>query len=236
MLRCIIVDDEIGAIDILSEYIEKTSGLECVASFRDSVEALNFVMQNNIDLLFLDIDMPNLSGMQIAELIHEKKTLVIFCTAYSEYAVDSYEREAVDYLLKPIAYDRFVRAIEKARKLLQRTKAISKADSVSPEKVFIKSGSKIHQLDTKDLLYMKKEGHYIIFYTTRGELLSRMNMKELLESLPQDRYARIHKSYVIALDKIDTIQKYDVIISGKEIPIGDKYKNAFLEKIHYSGT
>ncbi|MFH1942443.1 MAG: LytTR family DNA-binding domain-containing protein [bacterium] len=236
MLRCIIVDDEIGSIDILSEYIEQTSGLECVTSFRDSVEALNFIMQNDVDLLFLDIDMPNLSGMQIADLIREKNILVIFCTAYSEFAVDSYEREAADYLLKPIAYDRFIRAIEKARKLLHQMKDISKVEGVVPHKLFIKSGSKIHQLDTKNLLYMKKEGHYIVFHTTRGELLSRMNVKELLDSLPQERYARIHKSYVIALDKIDTIQKYDVIIAGKEIPIGDKYKNAFLEKIRYSGT
>jgi two-component system LytT family response regulator len=236
MLKCVIADDEMGAIDILSGYVRQTPDLDCVSTFRDSVEALKFLMENPVDLLFLDIDMPTLSGMQLSDLVRRQGIQIIFCTAYSEYAVESYERDAVDYLLKPIAYERFLRAVKKVQEKI-RGKGDDSEDGVSSKrKVFIKSGTRIHQLDTQDLLYMKKDGHYIVFHTTGGEILSRMNMEELLSSLPQDRYVRIHKSYVVAIDKIDTIEKHDVIIRGKGIPIGDCFRDDFLKRIAFSGT
>jgi two-component system LytT family response regulator len=236
MLKCVIADDEMGAIDILSGYVRQTPDLDCVSTFRDSVEALKFLMENPVDLLFLDIDMPTLSGMQLSDLVRRQGIQIIFCTAYSEYAVESYERDAVDYLLKPIAYERFLRAVKKVQEKI-RGKGDDSEDGVSSKrKVFIKSGTRIHQLDTQDLLYMKKDGHYIVFHTTGGEILSRMNMEELLSSLPQDRYVRIHKSYVVAIDKIDTIEKHEVVIRGKEIPIGDCFRDNFLKRIAYSGA
>ncbi|MFC1502129.1 LytR/AlgR family response regulator transcription factor [bacterium] len=235
MLKCVIVDDEKGAIDVLSGYVRQTPDLECVAAFRDSVEALNFLIQNPVDILFLDIDMPKLSGLQLTELVHGKRIRIVFCTAYSEYAVESYEHDAADYLLKPIAYERFLKAVEKVRKII-RTRDNNTGDGISSKrKLFIKSGTKIHQLDTQDLLFMKKDGHYIVFHTTGGEIMSRMNMEELLSSLPQDNYARIHKSYVVAIDKIDTIEKHEVFIRGKEIPIGGRFRDDFLDRIAYSG-
>jgi len=235
MLKCVIVDDEKGAIDVLSGYVRQTPDLECVAAFRDSVEALNFLMQNPVDLLFLDIDMPKLSGLQLTDLVHGKSIRIIFCTAYAEYAVESYEHDATDYLLKPIAYERFLKAVEKVRKIV-RTRDNNTGDGISSKrKLFIKSGTKIHQLDTQDLLFMKKDGHYIVFHMTGGEIMSRMNMEELLSSLPQDNYVRIHKSYVVAIDKIDTIEKHEVFIRGKEIPIGGRFRDDFLDRIAYSG-
>ena len=150
--------------------------------------------------------------------------------------MESYEREAVDYLLKPIAFDRFLKAIEKARERLAEQREQTEEGGASREQLFLKSGSRIHQINTKDLLYMKKDGHYIVFHTTHGEIMSRMNMEELLNSLPKERYARIHKSYVIAIDKIDTIEKHDVIIRDMVIPIGDHYREAFLRRIRYSGN
>ena len=118
MLTCLVVDDEKGAIDILVEYVKQTPDLECVATFRDSVEALNFLMRNPADLLFLDIDMPNLSGMHLSDLVRNREIHIVFCTAYSEYAVESYERDAVDYLLKPIAYQRFLKAVGRVKKVI----------------------------------------------------------------------------------------------------------------------
>lgn len=235
MLTCVIVDDEKGAIDILTEYVQRTPDLHLESAFRDSVEALNHLSKSETDLLFLDIDMPGLSGMQIADLLRSRNIQVVFCTAYAEYAVESYERDAADYLLKPIAYDRFLKAVDRVRRRLEEMPKRSKpADSEG--RLFIKSGSKIHQLDLHDLCYMKKDGHYIVFHTTQGEILSRMNMKELLSSLPRDRYARVHKSYVIALDKIDTIERHEVIVAGRTIPIGSSFREDFLKLIRYSGS
>ena len=197
------------------------------------MEALNYLTENHTDVLFLDIDMPNLSGMQLAELLRNKSIMIVFCTAYTEYAVESYEKNAVDYLLKPIPYDRFLNTIDK---LNVRKKSTGEKKSVtSPDKLFVKSGSKIHQLDMKNLLYMKKDGHYIEFHTTQGQILSRMNMEELLNSLPPNRYARIHKSYVVVLDKLEIIERHEVHIAGKEIPIGRSYREDFLKQISYSG-
>lgn len=235
-LNCVIVDDENGAIEVLSRYINQTPVLTLTHTFRDSIEALDFLMKNEVDILFLDIDMPNLNGMQLSDLIRNRCTRVIFCTAYSEYAVESYERNAVDYLMKPISYDRFLKAIGKIIVENKKRTEFGAVDGDAPAKsLFIKSGSKIHQLDSRDLLYMKKDGHYIVFYTASGEVLSRMNMQELMRVLPSRNFVRIHRSYVIAIDKIDTIEKYDVMINGKEIPIGNSYRQNLLNAIEYAG-
>jgi DNA-binding LytR/AlgR family response regulator len=239
MLKCIVVDDESGAVEILARYIKQTPDLDLLKTFRDPVEALSFLMKNEVDLAFLDIDMPGLDGLQLSELLGAKKTLVIFCTAYSEYAVKSYELDAVDYLLKPIAYDRFSAGVKKALALREK-KGMEMPHPMkgmkSPEKmIFIKSGSKIHPTNVEDLLYMEKAGHYIVFHTKTRELLSRMTMDELLKSLPEKNFVRIHRSYVVALDKIETIEKHSVFIRDKEIPIGENFRDDFFIKISVSG-
>lgn len=240
MLRCIIVDDESGAVEILTRYVNKSADLELVRSFRDSVEALTFLAGNEVDLVFLDIDMPNLDGMQLSELIRNKDIQVIFCTAYSEYAVESYEKDAVDYLLKPIAFERFRKAVDKALATHDEASGPDRTDRREKRreirKLFIKSGPRIHQVDTGELLYMEKKGHYVVFHTPTGELLSRMNMNDLLNALPPDEFIRVHRSFVVAVDKIETIEKHSVAIKGKKIPIGDSYRNDFFERIRYSGN
>jgi DNA-binding LytR/AlgR family response regulator len=236
-MRCVIVDDESGALEILTQYINRTPQLELDASFRDSLEALSYLARHDVDLVFLDIDMPNLDGMQLAELVRNKDMQVIFCTAYSEYAVESYEKEAVDYLLKPIAYERFLKAVDKALKLSKKISPKHHSGIPSaPEHLFIKSGSRIHQLNVNELLYLEKQGHYIVFHTPIEQLLSRMNMADLLRALPADDFIRIHRSYVIALDKIDTIEKHTVVIRNKRIPIGDSFRVEFFKRIKYSGN
>jgi DNA-binding LytR/AlgR family response regulator len=225
------VDDESGAIEILSRYVDRTPEIELVQSFRDSIEALTFLAENDADLAFLDIDMPNLDGMQLSELIRNKDIYVIFCTAYSEYAVESYEKDAIDYLLKPIAYERFLRAVQKALKVQsEETRAARNG------MFFIKSGPRIHQVDIGEVLYIEKKGHYVVFHTPGKELLSRMNMNDLMKTLPSDNFIRIHRSCVVAIDKIDTIEKYMVVIKGKRIPIGESYRDDFFKRIPYSGN
>jgi DNA-binding LytR/AlgR family response regulator len=240
MLRCIVIDDESGAIEILSLYVERTPGLELVGSFQDSIEALAYLAGNQVDVVFLDIDMPNLDGMQLSKLIRDKKSRVIFCTAYAEYAVESYELEALDYLLKPISYERFFKAVKKAKKAYSeegnrgRTGTAQERDA--HKNIFLKSGSRFHQIDTREVLYIEKKGHYVVFHTQKGELISRMNMADLLEVLPQDKFIRIHRSFVVAIDKIDTIEKHLVRIEGNKIPIGDSYRDTFFKRIPYSGN
>jgi DNA-binding LytR/AlgR family response regulator len=240
MLRCIIVDDESGAIQVLTRYVNKTPDLEMIKSFRDSIEALTFLTSNQVDLVFLDIDMPNLDGMQFSDLIRNRDIQVIFCTAYSEFAVESYEKDAIDYLLKPIGYERFLKAINKALKIRSDGDEPDQMETLRKgslsQRLFIKSGPRIHQVDSRNILYMEKKGHYVVFHTSRGELLSRMNMSELMSTLPADNFIRVHRSFVVAIDKIDTIQKHRVLIKGKKIPIGDSYQEEFFKHIPYTGN
>ena len=240
MLRCIVVDDESGAVEILTHYVEKTPELELVQSFRDSIEALTFLAKNDVDIVFLDIDMPNLDGMQLSGLIRNKDIQVIFCTAYSEYAVESYEKEAIDYLLKPIAYERFCSAVAKAQKVHSELSGPdqigSHKKSETTHKLFLKSGPRIHQIDTRKVLYIEKKGHYVVFHSSEGELMSRMNMNDLLNTLASDNFVRIHRSFVIAIDKIETIEKHLVVVDDKKIPIGESYRDDFFKLIQYSGN
>ncbi len=240
MLRCIIVDDEGGAIEILTRHIDNTPELELVVSFRDSIEALSFLATNEVDLVFLDIDMPNLDGMQLAELIRGRNAQVIFCTAYSEYAVESYEKDAIDYLLKPISYERFHSGVKKVLKARSEEEKLDQRDthkkSGTAHMLFLKSGPRIHQVDTSDVLYIEKKGHYVVFHSLKRELLSRMNMNDLMSNLRSDNFIRIHRSFVVAIDKIDTIEKSMVVVRGKKIPIGESYRDDFFKRIPYSGN
>jgi len=227
-MRCIIADDEGGAVEILTRYVERTEGLELAGAFRDSIEALNFLADNDVDLAFLDINMPRLDGMRLAGLIKQTKTQVVFCTAYAEYAVESYVKGATDYLLKPISYERFRAAVDKAKK----------AATIPPPKdrsLFVKSGPRLHQVNIDDLLFMEKQDHYVVFHTPGVEILSRMTMSELLKTLPAGEFVRIHRSYVVAVGKIDTIETNHVRIGDRKLPIGDSYRDDLLQLIRYSG-
>lgn len=240
MRRCIIVDDESGAVEILTRYVKRHKNLELVRSFRDSIEALTFLASQDVDLVFMDIDMPNLDGMQLSELIRNKGVHVIFCTAYSEYAVESYEKEALDYLLKPISYERFCKAVDKVRKILPQLGEPElmrlREKNSKAGKIFIKSGPRIHQLDVADLLYVEKKGHYVVFHTRGEQRLSRMNMRDLISTLPPDDFIRVHRSFVVAIDKIDTIERQMVVIDKRKIPIGESYRDKFFKRIQYSGN
>jgi len=240
MIRCIIVDDEAGAIEVLTRYVGKTPGLKLLKSFRAAVEALSFLKTHETDLVFLDIDMPELNGLRLGEMIDRGKTRIIFCTAYAEFAAQSYDLEALDYLLKPISFERFLQAVSKllssaAGAATGGTAERSRPESPSLPCLFVKSGPKILRLNFSDILYMEKDGHYIVFHTTTGQALSRMNMAELLAALPPGKFARVHKSFVVHLSKIDAIEKHTVIIRGKEIPIGDGYREEFLRHIQTAG-
>ncbi|MBC8192433.1 MAG: response regulator transcription factor [Candidatus Marinimicrobia bacterium] len=235
-VKCIIVDDENGAIEILTNYVSKVSWLQLEAVFRDPMEALNHLSRNSVDLVFMDINMPDLSGLQLSRLIPPEQTDIIFCTAYPEHAVESYEIPALDYLLKPIPFDRFLAAVNKFQKRVEKAPDVGTSKGGPTHQIFIKSGSQIHQVDTRKISLIQKDGHYIIFKIDGKELLSRMTFTQLLELLPGDEFIQIHRSYLVAIPRIEVIHKQFIQIEGREIPIGDAFKKEFFDRVNFIGN
>ncbi|MCF7826415.1 MAG: LytTR family DNA-binding domain-containing protein [Candidatus Marinimicrobia bacterium] len=237
-LRCVIVDDEQGAIEVLSAFIKKVSWLELAAAFSDPLDALNYLSNEPSDLVFMDINMPDLDGMQLSRLIKNIGPDIVFCTAYPEHAVESYEIQALDYLLKPIPFERFLAAANKAqnKKSPADITLPKNSDDDGHSHIFIKSGTQIHQVDVEKISFIKKDGHYIVFKVNGRELLSRMTFSELLELLPANDFIQVHRSYIVAIKKIEVIQKQFIQIEGKEIPIGDSYKKEFFQRVNFIGN
>jgi len=228
-MKCLVIDDEPKAVEILCDYIEKAPDLECAAAFRDPLKALNYIQNNPVDLLFLDINMPDLSGIQFLNAL-EHHPLVIFTTAYSEYALDSYDYDAVDYLLKPIEFDRFLKAVSKAFRRYKERKRGRLPLRGESGYIFIKSGTDYRKLDTRSILYIKGTGNYLTFVTLSKEILTLLTMKEALEILPP-QFQRIHKSYIINLDHAELIEAEEVKIKDQRIPIGDHYRDSLFRVI-----
>lgn len=234
-MNCVIIDDEPAAIDVLKFHLSSIPFVILEKTFRDPLDALEYLPQHNIDLVFLDINMPKLSGMSFPKFL-QNPPLIIFSTAYSEYAVESYDLKAVDYLLKPIEFDRLLQAVMKAKQLLEgnmrreiASSAIS-ADSAE-QTIFIKSGSEFHQLFIRDIKYIESDGNYVTLHTQKRPILARYKISEVLALLPKAYFTRIHRSYIIALKHIETVKKHAVVIDAKEIPISSNYREGFLSII-----
>jgi len=196
------------------------------------LDALEYLQQQTIDLIFLDINMPKLSGISLPKFL-QNPPLIIFTTAYSEYALESYELKAVDYLLKPIEFDRLLRAVMKAKDVLSKNKVglttnTETSNEVSEQTVFIKSGSEFHQLPIQNIKYIESDGNYVTFHNTKRNILARYKISEVKELLPQQSFIRIHRSYIIAIKHIETVKKHCVVIDGVEIPISSNYRKGFL--------
>lgn len=234
-MRCIVVDDEPFALELAADYVRKTPFLELVGTFSNPVKALAFLMEREVDLVFLDINMPELSGMQLLHAL-PRKPMVVFTTAYPEFGAESYNYDAVDYLLKPINYARFLKAVNKAVEL-QNLKKKDKPAPAAPAAtahdkahVLIKSGTQTFKVKLEDILYVEGAGNYMAFCTKGKKILSLLTMKEVLELLPADQFVRVHKSYIVSLHHLDVIERHQVTIAGKAIPIGLTYREQFLAK------
>ena len=225
-LTCIIVDDEPLAVKLLESFVTKTPGMELLGSYTDSVEAINAVKEQQPDLLFLDIQMPDLNGMELARMIPDG-TRVIFTTAFKEYAFESYEVKALDFLLKPIRYNKFMAAIEKAKDwFVSRT---------SPQTIFLKVDGEYRQVAIQDILYVSGLKDYVKFYLTeeRKPLITHLTMKAVEEMLPSEQFMRVHRSYIVALDKIRKVDRNDCIYIGEEIiRVTDAFRDTFLQYIN----
>ncbi len=225
-LTCIIVDDEPLAVRLLVSYAEKTPDLKLLASFTNSISAINAIKAQQPDLLFLDIQMPNIDGMELAHSLPEA-TRVVFTTAFKEYAFESYEVNALDFLLKPVRYNKFLAAVEKARKQLQPSPT---PQPQQPNTVFIRVDGEWRNVAVEQIIYVNGMKDYVMFYLD-GEpkpLVTHLTMKAVEEMLPRDRFLRIHRSYIIAVDKIQKVDRNDCVYIGREIiHIPDGYLPVF---------
>ena len=226
LLSCIIVDDEPLAVKLLESFVAKTPELRLLASFTDSVEAIKAVKEQKPDLLFLDIQMPDLNGMELAHMI-PPTTRVIFTTAFKEYAFESYEVSALDFLLKPIRYNKFLAAVEKAKQWYERE---SSADDAKSTSLFIRVDGELRNVTIDNITYVSGMKDYVMFYLD-GEskpLITHLTMKAVEAMLPTDRFLRVHRSYIIAVDKIKKIDRNDCIYIGEEIiHVPEGYQQAF---------
>lgn len=225
-MTCIIIDDEPLAIELLSAYVSKTDDLELLATFNNPLEALKIIRENTIDTLFLDIQMPEITGVEFKKIINPDVN-VIFTTAYSEYALESYDLNAVDYLLKPITFQRFLQAVEKVK-----LKSTSKKLEATQDYIFVKTEYRHQKLFYKDIFFLKGLSDYVAIQTKDGKVLTLQNMKEFEQILPKSKFIRVHKSYIVSLEHIEFIERNRIVIQGEYIPIGATYKDAFWDAIN----
>lgn len=234
MIRTIAIDDEPLALQLVSGYIEKTPFLELLGVFDNPIDAMEFLESNQADLIFLDIQMPDLTGIEFARVL-KNSPKIIFTTAYGEYALEGFKLDAVDYLLKPFSYEEFIKAAEKAKKLIGYEKK-GQAEEVSTNSnfLFLKSEYKIRRINFNDILYIEGLKDYIKVYLQHKPkpILSLNSLKSLQQKLPETKFMRVHRSYIVNLEKIDTIERSRVVFGEVYIPVSDQYKEKFQEFIN----
>lgn len=232
-MNCIIIDDEPLARVELQALLEEISDIEILAKFSNAVKALEFLKEHRVDLIFLDIEMPLMKGLEFAQLVPEQ-TLIIFTTAYPQYALKSYELDAIDYLLKPVDINRLEKAVKKAvlyRELLSEKK--NTIESNTQDFLFIKADRRYHKIYFKDVWFVEGLKDYVIIHTRNQKLITAMNLKSMHQKLPAEDFMRVSKSYVVNLEYIDSFDNHTLYINEAEIPLGEVYKKEFFEK--YSG-
>lgn len=230
-IKTIIIDDEPKAIDVIKRYCEKTDLIEVINTFRDPIKAVSFLQNETVELIFLDINMPKISGLDFLNIIAPKPK-IIFTTAYSEYALESYEYDTIDYLLKPIEFQRFLKAVTKVKQLIssEKTQPQISEDMKSSEKtIYIKSGSQLYKVNTNDILYLEKDGNYLTFHTKDKKILSRQNMKDVFDIVSPEEFIRVHKSFVVAVKHMEIIESHQIKIGSAKIPIGRNYREDLIK-------
>lgn len=239
-ISCITVDDEPLALDIIQDYISRVPFLEFRGRFDNALDALNFLKENPVDLIYLDIQMEYLSGVQMLKFLPEKPQ-VIFTTAYSSYALQGYELDVTDYLLKPISFERFLLSANKA---YERKRLLLPAESAKAEMIisnpridyfFIKTEYRLQKVNFKDILYIEGQGDYLKIILPKENIMTLQTFKKIEEILPEDNFTRIHRSYIVAIDKIDSVERNRVLIGEQALPISDTYKEAFFALLEKKG-
>ena len=238
-MKCVIIDDEPLAVDLIKEFVSKVESLELINTFNNAIDAIAMINTSNVDLIFLDIEMPHFSGIDFLNAI-DKKPLVIFTTAYSDYAVEGFNLGAVDYLVKPIPFHRFLKSVVRAQQLFNsqnttQTVAAPKvvAPEIEPDFMFVRSEYENIKINFSDVLFIEGLKDYVKIYTTDNKFtLTLISLIKLENTLSTKGFARIHRSYIINIKHLKSIQKNKVLIADKRIPISESYKTSFFEKIN----
>jgi len=228
-ITCVIVDDEPIAREILESFIKKTPNLELIASCKNAVEALQVTQTDAIDLFFLDINMPEINGLSLAKIIN-KKSNIIFTTAYRDYAVDGFDLQDTDYLLKPIAFDRFLQAVQKISTPNSFINT-SKENETSKDFMFVRADRKMVKINFCDILYIESLGDYVKVFTNDSTIITRETISSFDDKLPKEQFLRVHRSFIIALNKIDSYTNEYIEIQKKAISISRSYKDTVLQKL-----
>ncbi len=230
-LKCLIVDDEVLAQDVIEKYVSTIPTLKLVGKCDNAVEAISFLHNNPVDLLFLDLNMPELSGLEMLKTLANPPK-VILTTAYSEYALESYEYGVVDYLLKPIKLERFIKAVNKVVEKFSEIKVNEDIpDEQHPQTIFIKEDQVTYQVNLNDILFIEAYGNYLKVHTLKKVYVTRDTMHDMESKLPEKMFMRVHKSFIISLSKIASVSGNRVFINKQEIPVGEMYKIALKQKI-----
>lgn len=226
-IKALIIDDEPLAQNVIKQYAQKLPNLTITGTCNDAICAHQVLNEQDVDLLFLDINMPKLSGISFLKNL-KNPPLVIFTTAYSEYALEGFELNAIDYLKKPFSFERFCKAYYRAEEqLLLQRKANEGEDVIGNDFLFIKSNKKTFKVKFADIFYIEGLGDYIKIHTTNNKLVTNLSMKKILELLPESQFYRIHKSYIISLDKIESVEGNMVAVNGNKLPVGNSYRQDF---------
>jgi two-component system, LytTR family, response regulator len=233
MIRCLVIDDEPYARELLSEFIIKLPNLKLEGAYSSALSALPALSKKAVDVIFLDIQMPDISGIDFLKTL-DKRPCVIFTTAFAEYALEGFELDVVDYLLKPFDFNRFLRAVNKLTLRMEKTAPATypaeKAQGRSPDFIFIKDGNKLVKVELKNILFIKGTREYVTIHTRDKKIMSLQTLKNLETELPAE-FIRVHNSYIVFIPSVGTISKNEVEIEGEIIPIGITYKKNFLERI-----
>lgn len=233
ILKCAIVDDEPLALELLKSYVKKTPVLELNGAYSSAIEAMKMLPDNPVDLLFLDIQMPELNGLEFSHMVPED-TRIVFTTAFGQYALDGYKVNALDYLLKPISYTDFLQSVNKAVQWFDRKRGTDNEPTDKPDFIYVKSDYKLIQISLKDILYIEGLKDYVKIHL-EGEsrpILSLTSLKALEEKLPTDRFIRIHRSYIVQKQKIRVIDKARIVFGKEYIPVSESYKQELQNYIN----
>ena len=233
MIRCIAIDDEPLALRQIAGYIEKTPFLELAGVCESALKAMDLLNHTSADLLYVDINMPDLSGLDFVKTL-KNPPMIVFVTAYSEYAVEGFNVNAIDYLLKPIGYNDFLRSANKAKKFFNAGKSEEKGLKTDKDTLFVKSGYKVVRISIDDILYIEGKREYVQIHLTSGKsLMPLISLAYLEEQLPAEKFMRVHRSYIVNLLKISTIDHSKIVFDGKQpIPVSDQYKEQFQNYIN----
>lgn len=230
VLDCIVIDDEKPAREQIAEYIERVPFLNLLASFSNAIQPLDFVNSNKVDIVFLDIEMEDFTGLQFAKTL-TKGPQIILTTAYDQYAIEAFDLEVCDYLLKPISFERFLKSVNKVFKIYSNSTQTKEVQSIENNFAFFKVGYKMQRIDFKDILFVEGQRDYLKIHTANARHMTLMSFKDIEEILPKESFMRIHKSFIISIDKIDSIEKNRVYIQDHIIPIGEVFRKIFQDRI-----